>query len=85
MIYLFCFLASFIYIFTKAHQQLNVVNKRYKAVVPTSLVMALCEVTVVASVVKESFWVFIPIGIGGGAGCLLAMWWDDKRGKKVWN
>lgn len=77
------FLASFIYIFTKAFQQLNVVNKRYLAVMPTSMVMALCEVTIVASVVKESWLIFIPIGISGGLGCLLAMYLDDKRGKKL--
>lgn len=68
MLYGVTFLISFLYIFTKAHQQLNVVNKRYREVIPTSLLMALCEVTIVTAVFKESVLVFIPIGLGGRSG-----------------
>ena len=75
-------LVSFTYIFCKAFQQLNVVGKKYGWVVPTSMVMALCEVTIVASVVKTSVWIFIPIGLCGGAGCIVAMWLDTRRSKR---
>ena len=73
------FLVSFVYIFLKAFQQLNVFHKEYKLVMPTSFAMAFCEVAVIAFVVKTSLWVFVPIGLGGGLGCMTSMWVHSKR------
>ncbi len=67
------FMASFIFIFFKATQQLNVFHLRYAPVIPCSIAMAICEVSIIVMVVKTTFWVFIPIGLGGGIGCLLSM------------
>jgi len=71
--YLIAFAVSFIYIYLKAWQQINVMHKNYKAVPLVSMLMALCEVLTIGLVVKTSFWMFIPIGIGGGLGCILSI------------
>lgn len=73
MEYLIAFAVSFVYIFLKAWQQINVVYKKYKAVPLVSMLMALCEVTIVTLVVKSNIWLFIPIGVGGAIGCMLSM------------
>lgn len=71
--YVAAFLISLGYIYLKAWQQINVIHKRYTWVVPVSFMLALCEVATIGLVVHTSFWLFIPIGLGGGIGCLLAM------------
>lgn len=76
--YLTAFTVSFVYIYLKAWQQINVMNKRYKAVPLVSMLMALCEVATIGLVVHTSFWLFIPIGIGGALGCLLSMWRNHR-------
>lgn len=74
MYFITAFIVSFVYIYLKAWQQINVMHKRYKAVPLVAMLMALCEVTTVGLIVHTSFWLFIPIGIGGALGCLLSMW-----------
>ena len=76
--FLTAFTVSFVYIYLKAWQQINVMQKRYKAVPLVSILMALCEVTTIGLVVHTSFWLFIPIGIGGALGCLLSMWRNHR-------
>lgn len=76
------FIVSFVYIFLKALQQLQVVHHETAKVIPVSLCMALCEVTVVTLVIKTSFFIFIPIGLGGGVGCIIAMNYHKKRREK---
>lgn len=76
--YLIAFFISFFYIYLKAWQQINVIHKRYKMVPVVSLLMAICEVATIGLVVHTSFWLFIPIGIGGGLGCMSAMWKHNK-------
>lgn len=66
--------ASFLFIATKAFQQLNVVHDQYLWVVPTSLLMAVCEVFVVANVAKSGWgWIVLPVGLGSGLGALASM------------
>ena len=73
------FLASFIFIFIKAFQQLNVVGGHYYWVLPTSLAMAGAEATVIIKVAAiASIWVAVPMGFGGGAGAMLAMYLHKK-------
>jgi carbon starvation protein CstA len=77
--YLFAFIASFIYIWAKATQQLQVVNFRYMRIMPISIVMGFCEVFIMVNVIRtsESFGglvlLALCIGLGAGLGCLSAM------------
>lgn len=72
--YLVAGLASFVFVFLKALQQLNVVHGNRWWVLPTSFAMATCEVAVVANMAKFGWgWIIIPVGLGGGLGCLVAM------------
>lgn len=79
MNYLFAFIASYVYIWAKATQQLQVVNFRYWRIMPMSYVMALCEVFIMVNVIRtaDSFGglllLGISIGTGAGLGCLTAM------------
>ena len=73
MIYLAAFLNSFCYVSARAFQQLNVQHDRYRWILPCSLLMGLMEVCGIWLVVKSEFWVFIPLGLGGAAGCMVAM------------
>ncbi len=75
MIYALAFSASFVFVLLKAFQQLNVVHDQTWWVMPTSFGMALCEVAVVANVASAGWGLIVmPIGLGGGLGCLLAMY-----------
>jgi hypothetical protein len=74
MTYFLAFAASFIFIFLKAFQQLNVVHRQYLLVIPTSMMMATCEVAVIALVARNGWgWIVIFTGLGGGLGCIAAM------------
>ena len=69
------FVASFIFVFIKAFQQLNVVGGHYFWVLPTSLAMAGAEATVIIKVATmATLWAAIPMGFGGGTGAMLAMY-----------
>ena len=54
MNYLFAFAASYVYIWAKATQQLQVVNFRYWRIMPMSLVMATCEVFIMVNVIRTA-------------------------------
>jgi hypothetical protein len=74
MIYVLSFIVAFIYVGLKAWQQINVIKGRFLQVPFPSMGMALCEVSIISLVVKDSLWLAIPIGLGGCFGCWLAMW-----------
>lgn len=74
--------ASFLMIAAKATQQLNVVNYKWWAVLPTSFCLALMEVYIVVSVVKTGMAAVLPMGLGGGLGCLCAMALFKRRHKQ---
>lgn len=74
MIYALAFAASFVYVFLKALQQLNVVHGSVWWILPVSFGMAVCEVFVVVNVASAGWgWIIFPIGFGSGLGCLVAM------------
>jgi len=65
---------SFIYIFLKAMQQLNVVHDQKLWIVPTSIAMGLCEASILLMIVRaDNLWLGVASGIGGGTGALIAM------------
>lgn len=73
------FLVSCLYIFVKAFQQQNVTHLEYKWVLPTSMVMASCEVTMIGLVAwNQTYWMILPIGLGGGIGCMTSMYIHNK-------
>lgn len=68
------FIASFAFVGLKAFQQLNVVHDEYWLVVPTSMMMAACEVYVIAVVAVNGWgWIVFWVGLGAGLGCLFSM------------
>jgi ABC-type uncharacterized transport system ATPase subunit len=79
-LYAAAFAASFIHVFLKAVQQRNVAFLNYGWVPVISLGMAATEVYVIASVANNGWHVLIvlAIGLGGGAGAMLAMWSHNK-------
>lgn len=73
--YIVAFVASFVFVALKAAQQLNVVHHKVRWVMPVSFAMAVCEVAVVANVARFGWgWIVLPVGLGSGLGCLLAMY-----------
>ena len=65
---------TFAYIFLKATQQINVVNGRYRWIMPTSIGMGLCEVGMVLLVIRaDTLLLGLATGLAGGLGCMLAM------------
>lgn len=74
MPYLTAFGASFVYVFLRAAQQLNVVHQRYWWVMPTSLLMGAGDMVLVSLIASNGIsWIFLPIGIGSGFGAMAAM------------
>lgn len=67
--------AMFAFVFLKAFQQRNVAFDHYTWVIPTSLLMAVCEFWVIAWVVVHGFvlWKVLAIGLSTGLGAMLAM------------
>lgn len=74
---------AFAYVFLRAVQQLNVTARRYLWVTPVSILMAASEVFLVTTQVSHGAgWIILPIGLGGGAGCVAAMSFFDWINKK---
>lgn len=77
--YLLAFAASFLYVFLKSAQQLNVIHRKYWWIVPTSMAMAATEVYVVAAIAKNGVgWLIFWVGFGAGLGSVLATWIYSK-------
>lgn len=67
------FTASFVFIFLKSWQQLNVVHYQLWWIMPTSFAMAIAEVLTVFNMAHYGFgWIIIPIGLGSGLGCMVS-------------
>lgn len=68
---LLVFFTSFVFIFLKSWQQLNVAYYQLWWIVPTSFAMASAEVVTVANMAHYGWgWVIVPIGLGSGLGSL---------------
>jgi len=68
------YLASFSFIFLRAFQQRNVAFDNYWWIMPTSMLMALTEVFVIANVATLGYDLALvfAMGLGGGTGSLSA-------------
>ena len=66
--------ANFGFIFLKAFQQRNVAYDNHYLIIPTSFVMAIVEVYVIAQIAINGFSVPLvaAVGVGGGTGALCA-------------
>jgi prenyltransferase beta subunit len=86
MQYIALCLTSFLYIFAKAFQQLNVVYGHKLAVPPMTMVMAACEIFIGGNIAVEAVqgswvgigWTFIAMSAGSSAGALAAMHYHEK-------
>lgn len=66
---------TFVYVGLRAFQQLNVVHGNYLLIVPTSVFMSIGDVAIVMLIVKaDTLWMGVTNGIGGGLGCIVAMY-----------
>jgi hypothetical protein len=71
---LLAFVASFLFVFLKAFQQLNVHHGEYLWIMPISMSMAACEVYVTWQAATRGWgWIILPIGLGAGFGCMAGM------------
>lgn len=74
---------SFLNIFLRAGQQLNVFHDRRALVIPFSLGMQACEVfLVVSTVALGPGWIILFGGVGAGCGTLSAMYINKRWMKK---
>lgn len=86
MIYALAFASTFVYVFCRSYQQMNVVRADYWKILPTSIVMGHFDVLLVAFVVKATGFdelLAIAYGFGGGLGSSLATWIQHKRTTKA--
>lgn len=84
LIYVLTFCSSFIFVFLKSFQQLNVVKKTYSLILPTSLLMAGVEVYVITVASRNGWqWMLVfLIGLGSGLGSVSATWLHSKYWKE---
>ncbi len=81
------FFTNLLYIALKAFQQKNVMHDNYKAMLPTSCAMAMCEVFIMGTVavlaVSSTGFVHtainaVAMGLGGGIGSITATFYHNK-------
>lgn len=81
--YLLAFIASYLFVFLKSFQQLNVVHNNYWWVVPTSILMATCEVYVIYNAAHMGWgWLVLWVGVGSGLGAVSSMFIHNLLRKK---
>lgn len=90
MSYVFAFIASLVFIWAKAAQQLHVVGFEYRRVMPTSMVLAACEVFIMVNIIRTAdslaglVMLALSLGLGAGIGCIIAMrlhQWRKQHGR----
>lgn len=80
---LLLFAISYVYISLKACQQLAVVNFHFKWVIPTSILLALCEVTTITVLAIHKEILYFPfIGVGAGLGAVTTMYLYKRNKEK---
>jgi len=82
--FLSLFAAGFVMVALRSAQQLNVQYHKVRWVIPTSLLMAFSEATIIFRLSSEwSFARILTYGFSAGLGCLVAME-IHKRLRKGW-
>lgn len=77
--YLAAFAAAFVFVGLRSTQQLNVVHKKYKWILPTSYMMAFVEVFLISQMAANGVgWIVFFIGTGGGLGSMAATWFHGR-------
>jgi len=79
MQFLIAFLVSLATVGLKITQQQNVNHGRKQWAVVCSFSMAALDVCVIGLIVKNSYWIWLPVGAGGALGCVLSMHFYPKR------
>lgn len=80
-LYLAIFINSYLYVGFKALQQLQVCNYQFPFVLPTSMVLAACEIFLIYNVAKEGWiiWLWLALGSGAGLGAMTSMYFHKRR------
>lgn len=77
------FVTSYLSIGLRSWQQLNVFHRKYWWIVPTSMLMAVCEAVLLINVVHSGFgWIVLAIGLGGGLGSVTSTYIHSKLTKE---
>ena len=67
--------ATFLYVFLRAFQQINVIQHHYWRIVPTSLGMGIGDVVLILLIVKaDTLWIGVSNGVAGALGCYMAIY-----------
>lgn len=75
---------TFVYVFFRAFQQLNVIHKHYWRIPFASLAMGLGDVMLVILVVKtQTLWMGVTNGVAGMLGCYGAMYMNERISKRI--
>jgi hypothetical protein len=78
-LFVMVFLAAFASAFLRTFNGLCVMRLRYGTVIPFSMMIAFVDVCVIASVVRNGLWIFVPSGMGQGVGAIIAMKIYERR------
>lgn len=71
--------ATFLYVFLRAFQQLNVVHKHYWRILPTSIGMGFGDVLLVILIIKtQTLWLGFTNGLAGACGCYVAIYLNQR-------
>lgn len=73
-LFVYAFLATFLYVALRAFQQLNVTHYEWRRILPTSILMGIGDVVLILLIVKtNTVWLGVTNGIAGALGCYTAM------------
>jgi hypothetical protein len=78
MIQLTAFLVSFIAIFLRGFQQMNVIHSKYTMIAITSYLLALTDVAVVSIIVEHGWNTVLAQGTGAALGMLASVYIHNR-------
>ena len=78
MIQLTAFLVSFIAIFLRGFQQMNVIHSKYTMITITSYLLALTDVAVVSIIVEHGWNTVLAQGTGAALGMLASVYIHNR-------
>lgn len=78
MIQLTAFLVSFIAIFLRGFQQMNVIHSKYTMIAVTSYLLALTDVAVVSIIVEHGWNTVLAQGTGAALGMLTSVYIHNR-------